>query len=107
MTRVNSAGATRVLNLDLSKAALEWGKANYRANGCTPDAHDFVYGDVFDWLARAQGQPAGGASPVADPDWLDLHDLPPPQAHSGEMRLGLDTKQDISRRQWLRIRSGK
>ena len=47
-----AGGATRVLNLDLSKSALEWGKANYRANGFTPDDHDFVYGDVFDWLAR-------------------------------------------------------
>ena len=47
-----AGGATRVLNLDLSKSALEWGKANYRANGFAPDDHDFVYGDVFDWLAR-------------------------------------------------------
>ena len=47
-----AGGATRVLNLDLSKSALEWGKANYRTNGFTPDDHDFVYGDVFDWLAR-------------------------------------------------------
>ena len=47
-----AGGATRVLNLDLSKSALEWGKANYRANGFVPDDHDFVYGDVFDWLAR-------------------------------------------------------
>ena len=47
-----AGGATRVLNLDLSKSALEWGKANYRANRFVPDDHDFVYGDVFDWLAR-------------------------------------------------------
>lgn len=45
-------GAARALNLDLAKPALEWGKANYRANGLTPDDHDFVFGDVFDWLAR-------------------------------------------------------
>ncbi len=47
-----AGGAERVLNLDLSKSALEWGKANYQANGCAIDDHDFVYGDVFDWLAR-------------------------------------------------------
>jgi 23S rRNA (cytosine1962-C5)-methyltransferase len=47
-----AGGATRVLNLDLSKAFLEWGQANYRANGFEPDPHDFVYGDVFDWLTR-------------------------------------------------------
>ncbi len=28
------------------------GQANYRANGLAPDPHDFVYGDVFDWLER-------------------------------------------------------
>jgi len=47
-----SGGATRVLNLDLAKPALEWGKANYRANGLAVDDHDFVFGDVFDWLGR-------------------------------------------------------
>jgi 23S rRNA (cytosine1962-C5)-methyltransferase len=41
-----------VLNLDLAKPALEWGQENYRINGFEPDPHDFVYGDVFDWLAR-------------------------------------------------------
>ena len=47
-----AGSAARVLNLDLSKIVLEWGKANYRANGLAVDDHDFVYGDVFDWLAR-------------------------------------------------------
>lgn len=47
-----AGGATRVLNLDLSKAALAWGQENYRANGFEPDPYDFVFGDVFDWLAR-------------------------------------------------------
>jgi len=47
-----AGGATRVLNLDLSKSVLEWGQANYRANGFEPDPHDFVFGDVFDWLVR-------------------------------------------------------
>ena len=41
-----------MLNLDLSKSVLEWGQANYRANGFEPDPHDFVFGDVFDWLVR-------------------------------------------------------
>jgi 23S rRNA (cytosine1962-C5)-methyltransferase len=47
-----AGGATRVLNLDLSKSVLEWGQANYRANRFEPDPHDFVFGDVFDWLVR-------------------------------------------------------
>jgi 23S rRNA (cytosine1962-C5)-methyltransferase len=47
-----AGGARRVLNMDLSRSALEWGKVNYHANGFEPDPHDFVYGDVFDWLGR-------------------------------------------------------
>ncbi len=47
-----AGGAARVLNLDLSKSALAWGQENYRANGFAPDPYDFVFGDVFDWLAR-------------------------------------------------------
>jgi 23S rRNA (cytosine1962-C5)-methyltransferase len=47
-----AGGAKRVLNLDLSRAALAWGQENYSLNGFEPDPHDFVYGDVFDWLAR-------------------------------------------------------
>jgi len=45
------AGA-RVTSLDLSKKYLEWGKRNFELNGLKPDAHDFIYGDVFDWLKR-------------------------------------------------------
>ncbi len=47
-----AGGAARVLNLDLSKSVLARGQENYRANGFEPDPHDFVYGDVFDWLRR-------------------------------------------------------
>jgi 23S rRNA (cytosine1962-C5)-methyltransferase len=45
-------GASRVLNLDLSKSYLEWGKTNYRLNSLSVTDRDFVYGDAFDWLAR-------------------------------------------------------
>jgi 23S rRNA (cytosine1962-C5)-methyltransferase len=47
-----AGGADRVLNLDLSTPVLEWGKANYRINRFVADDHDFVFGDVFDWLGR-------------------------------------------------------
>ncbi|MGQ9489172.1 MAG: class I SAM-dependent methyltransferase [Anaerolineae bacterium] len=47
-----AGGAARVLNLDLSKAALAWGQENYRANGFAADPYDFVFGDAFDWLQR-------------------------------------------------------
>ncbi|HEY4417374.1 MAG TPA: pseudouridine synthase [Verrucomicrobiae bacterium] len=42
----------RVTSLDLSKKYLEWGKRNFALNGLDPAAHDFIYGDAFDWLRR-------------------------------------------------------
>ena len=47
-----AGGAARVLNLDLARSVLAWGQENYRLNGFEPDDRDFVFGDVFDWLAR-------------------------------------------------------
>jgi len=47
-----AGGAGRVLNLDLARSVLAWGQENYRLNGFEPDDRDFVFGDVFDWLAR-------------------------------------------------------
>ena len=43
------AGA-RTTSLDLSKKYLEWGKRNFARNRLDPAAHDFIYGDTFDWL---------------------------------------------------------
>lgn len=45
------AGAT-VTSLDLSRKYLDWGRDNFRLNGLDPDAHDFIYGDCFDWMKR-------------------------------------------------------
>ncbi len=45
------AGA-RTTSLDLSKKYLEWGRRNFARNGLDPTAHDFIYGDTFDWLRR-------------------------------------------------------
>jgi 23S rRNA (cytosine1962-C5)-methyltransferase len=45
------AGA-RVTSLDLSKKYLEWGRRNFALNGLDPAAHDFIFGDAFDWLRR-------------------------------------------------------
>ncbi len=45
------AGA-HTTSLDLSKKYLEWGKRNFSLNDLDPAAHDFIYGDVFDWLRR-------------------------------------------------------
>jgi 23S rRNA (cytosine1962-C5)-methyltransferase len=45
-------GASRVVNIDVSRPYLEWGKANYLLNGLPVDGRDFIYGDAFDWLNR-------------------------------------------------------
>ncbi len=45
------AGA-KTTSLDLSKKYLEWGKRNFVLNGLDPAAHEFIYGDAFDWLRR-------------------------------------------------------
>jgi len=45
------AGANTT-SLDLSKKYLEWGRRNFSLNGLDPAAHDFIYGDAFDWLRR-------------------------------------------------------
>jgi 23S rRNA (cytosine1962-C5)-methyltransferase len=45
------AGA-RTTSLDLSKKYLEWGRRNFALNGLDPAAHDFIFGDTFDWLRR-------------------------------------------------------
>jgi 23S rRNA (cytosine1962-C5)-methyltransferase len=45
-------GATRAVNVDLSRKVLDWGAGNVTLNGFTPDRRDFIAGDCFDWLAR-------------------------------------------------------
>ncbi|MBV9488310.1 MAG: class I SAM-dependent rRNA methyltransferase [Verrucomicrobia bacterium] len=45
-------GGAHTVNLDLSRHYLDWGKRNYTANGIDPGTHDFIYGDVFDWIRR-------------------------------------------------------
>jgi 23S rRNA (cytosine1962-C5)-methyltransferase len=45
------AGA-RVTSLDLSKKYLDWGRHNFELNKVDPAAHDFIFGDAFEWLRR-------------------------------------------------------
>ncbi len=42
----------RVTSLDLSRKYLAWGKRNFAVNGLSAADHDFIFGDVFDWLGR-------------------------------------------------------
>jgi 23S rRNA (cytosine1962-C5)-methyltransferase len=60
------AGA-RVTSLDLSKKYLEWGRRNFALNGLDPAAHDFIYGDAFDWLRRMAKKGRAFDAIVLDP----------------------------------------
>jgi 23S rRNA (cytosine1962-C5)-methyltransferase len=60
------AGA-RTTSLDLSKKYLEWGKRNFALNGLDPAAHDFIYGDTFDWLRRLAKKDRAFDAIVLDP----------------------------------------
>ena len=46
----------RVTSLDLSKKYLERGKHNFTLNRLDPAAHDFIFGDAFDWFRRLAKQ---------------------------------------------------
>ena len=60
------AGA-RTTSLDLSKKYLEWGKRNFALNAVDPAAHDFIYGDTFDWLRRLAKKGRAFDAIVLDP----------------------------------------
>jgi 23S rRNA (cytosine1962-C5)-methyltransferase len=45
------AGA-RTTSLDLSRKYLDWGRRNFTSNGLALERHQFIYGDVFDWMRR-------------------------------------------------------
>jgi 23S rRNA (cytosine1962-C5)-methyltransferase len=59
--------AARTTSLDLSKKYLEWGKRNFALNGLDPAAHDFIYGDTFDWLRRLAKKGRAFDAVVLDP----------------------------------------
>lgn len=60
------AGA-RTTSLDLSKKYLEWGRRNFALNGLNPEAHDFIYGDAFDWMRRLAKKKRAFNCVVLDP----------------------------------------
>jgi 23S rRNA (cytosine1962-C5)-methyltransferase len=60
------AGA-RTTSLDLSKKYLEWGRRNFALNGLEPGAHDFIYGDAFDWLRRLARKQRAFDAIILDP----------------------------------------
>src|SRR6185369_12793055 len=57
----------RTTSLDLSKKYLEWGRRNFAANRIDPAAHDFIFGDAFDWLRRLARKPRRFDVVLVDP----------------------------------------
>jgi len=39
-----------VTSVDLARKYLDWGRRHFEANQLEANAHDFLYGDAFDWL---------------------------------------------------------
>ena len=60
-------GGARVTSLDLSRKYLEWGRRNFALNGLDPAAHDFIYGDAFDWMRRLARKGRAFDALVLDP----------------------------------------
>src|ERR1700722_7436295 len=71
------AGA-RTTSLDLSKKYLDWGKRNFALNGLDPAAHDFIYGDTFDWLRRLAKKGRAFDPVVLDPPTFSQSKEPGP-----------------------------
>ncbi len=47
-----AAAGAHTTSLDLSRRYLDWGRRNFELNGLDPGAHDFVFGEAFDWMRR-------------------------------------------------------
>lgn len=62
-----AGGATRAVNVDAARPALQWGMHNTALNGFEPDPRDFIFGDVFDWLARFARQKQRFDMVILDP----------------------------------------
>ena len=50
----NIGGAISTTNIDLSKKAIEWSKKNFLLNQLDVNDHEFIVGDVWEWLRRFQ-----------------------------------------------------
>jgi 23S rRNA (cytosine1962-C5)-methyltransferase len=50
-------GGACATSLDLSRKYLEWGKSNFALSQMDPAAHEFIVGDVLDWLRRLAKRP--------------------------------------------------
>ncbi len=57
----------RTTSIDLSKKYLDWGRRNFATNRLDASSHEFLAGDVFDWLGRFQRKGRRFDAIVLDP----------------------------------------
>lgn len=62
-----AAAGAHVTSVDLSGKYLDWGRRNFEINGIDPAAHEFLSGDVFDWLKRLRKKQRSYDVVVLDP----------------------------------------
>lgn len=76
------AGATRVVNVDLSRTYLDWAAQNFKLNPLKVKAQDFIQADCFAWLSKEKST-------------FDLIFLNPPTfSNSKKMQRTLDILRD-------------
>jgi len=62
-----AAARAHVTSVDLSAKYLDWGRRNFQINGIDSAAHEFLSGDVFDWLKRLRKKQRSYDVVVLDP----------------------------------------
>lgn len=62
-----AAAGAHVTSVDLSAKYLDWGRRNFQLNGIDSGAHEFLSGDVFDWLKRLRKKQRSYDVVVLDP----------------------------------------
>jgi len=107
-------GATRAVNVDLSRKVLDWGEANYALNGLTIDKRDFVAGDTFEWIKRFEKKGERFELVVLDPPSFatsgrtrfsaakDYPKLLAQAAQLGDVVLACCNLVDAPREKWVR-----
>lgn len=60
-------GGARTTSIDLSRKYLEWGRRNFQHNNIPLEGHDFIYGDVFEWLRRLAKKQRSFDAVILDP----------------------------------------
>lgn len=78
-----AGGASRTVSIDLSNTYLDWAQRNLKANDIDPATHQYVKGDVLQWL------------PSLKKDSFDIIMLDPPSfSNSKAMKDYLDIQED-------------